>query len=670
MQRLDHWFLSLSTRKIAAILIGIDVLLSIVALWAAFSLRLGEWYSPSDTQWLLFCINPIIAVPIFIRLGLYHAIIRYIGGQVLWVIFQAVTASSLAFTLLVFYGNLAVIPNTVPILNWLILLLLVGGSRFIARWWFADAYARLGGNVANDCYSKKVIIYGAGNAGIQLVSALICARDLKPVAFIDDDKRLHRKKVNGLRIYPMSSLSYLVERHDVTDLLLAIPSARRGRRSEIIRLLEPYPVHVRTIPRMTDIAQGKIKFDELQEIDIADLLSRDSVAPDQALLHANITQKVVMVTGAGGTIGSELCRQIITLKPSKLILLELNEFALYSTQKELIHKLSLSSAEHEFEIVSLLGSVSDSPRVNNICKTFRVQTIYHAAAYKHVPLVEQNPTEAIKNNIYGTLNIAQAAIENSVETFVLISTDKAVRPTNTMGATKRFAELILQALSLKGGHNTRFTMVRFGNVLGSSGSVIPLFREQIARGGPVTVTDSRILRYFMTITEAAQLVIQAGGMGQGGDVFVLDMGEPIRIIDLAKRMIHLSGLEIKDEAHPEGEIEISFTGLRPGEKLFEELLIGNNISETAHCRIMRAEEEIVPLSELNQQLDQLKQAVNENDLKLMRHILQQTIVGFIPQCEVSDLLLKAEEKELSNVTYEKKKPLVLVSNKSKLQRFN
>jgi FlaA1/EpsC-like NDP-sugar epimerase len=669
VQRLDHWFLSLSTRTIAAILISIDVFLSVVALWAAFSLRLGEWYSPSGSQWLLFLINPLIAVPIFVRLGLYHAIIRYIGGQVLWVISQAVTASSFAFALLVFYGNIAVIPKTVPIINWLILLLLVGGSRFIARWWIADAYARKGGDIAKDCFSKKVIIYGAGNAGMQLVSALICARELKPVAFIDDDKHLHRKKVHGLRIYPMSSLAYLVERYDVTDLLLAIPSATRGRRKDIIRLLEPYPVHVRTIPRMTDIAQGKIKFDELQEIDISDLLSRDSVEPDQQLLHANITQKVVMVTGAGGTIGSELCRQIITLKPSKLILLELNEFALYSDQKELNHKLSLSDIDHQFEIIPLLGSVSDSPRVNKICKTFRVQTIYHAAAYKHVPLVEQNPTEAIKNNIYGTLTIAQAAIKNDVETFVLISTDKAVRPTNTMGATKRFAELILQALSLKNDHRTRFTMVRFGNVLGSSGSVIPLFREQIARGGPVTVTDARILRYFMTITEAAQLVLQAGAMGQGGDVFVLDMGEPIRIIDLAKRMIHLSGLEIKDDTHPNGEIEISFTGLRPGEKLFEELLIGNNISETAHCRIMRAEEEIIPLYQLNQQLDQLKQAINDGDLNLMRQILTQSISGFIPQCEVSDFLLKAEEKDLSNVSYEKKQPLILVSSQPKSQRF-
>ncbi len=660
MRRLDHWFLSLSTRKIAAILISIDVLLSMIALWTAFSLRLGEWHIPIGSQWLLFCISPILAVPIFIRLGLYHAIIRYIGGQVLWVIFQAVTLSSLAFSVIVVFTIFDDVPKTVPILNWLTLLLLIGGSRFIARWWFADAYARLGGDVAKDCYSKKVIIYGAGNAGIQLASALICAQEFKPVAFIDDDKSLQRQKVNGLRIYSMMSLSYLIERHGAADLLLAIPSATRARRNEIIRLLEPYPVHVRTVPRMTDIAQGKIKFDELQEVDIADLLSRDSVAPDQTLLHANIAKKIVMVTGSGGTIGSELCRQIITLQPAKLILFELNEFALYSIQKELNHAVSLLGHSKKFEIIALLGSVVDETRINKICKTLKVQTIYHAAAYKHVPLVEQNPCEAIKNNIYGTLSIAQTAIKNKVETFVLISTDKAVRPTSTMGATKRFAELILQGLSL-GTHSTRFTMVRFGNVLGSSGSVIPLFREQIARGGPVTVTDPRILRYFMTIPEAAQLVIQAGAMGKGGDVFVLDMGEPIRILDLAKRMIHLSGLEIKDETHPKGEIEISYTGLRPGEKLFEELLIGNDISETAHCRIMRAEEEVIPLTDLFQSLGELKLAVKQDNLKLMREILEQSVSGFKPQCELNDLLLKEEQKISSNLSKNKKKPLMLVS---------
>jgi len=621
-----------------------DIAFAISALWTAFSLRLGEWYMPKGDIWILFYISPILAVPIFIKFGLYRAIIRYIGGRALWAIFQAVTLYALIFTVVVFQSGISLVPRTVPPLNGLVLLLFVVGSRFIARWWLADAYSQLGGNVSRGNSEKKVIIYGAGSAGIQLAMALECGQEFKPVAYIDDDKSLHRQKVNGLRIYPITSLSYLIERHDVSDVLLAIPSITRARRSEIIRLLEPYPVHVRSMPGMADIAQGKIKFDELQEVDIADLLGRDAVEPDQALFHANIVGKVVMVTGAGGSIGSELCRQIINLQPEKLILFELNEFALYSINKELNHAVIKQGESHQVKIIPLLGSVADNTRVKKICKTFKVQTIYHAAAYKHVPMVEQNPGEAIKNNILGTLTVAEAAIDADVETFVLISTDKAVRPTNTMGATKRFAELILQALSLERKHNTCFTMVRFGNVLGSSGSVIPLFREQIARGGPVTVTDSRIIRYFMTMPEAVQLVIQAGAMGKGSDVFVLDMGEPIRILDLAKRMIHLSGLEIKDDVNPAGDIEIKFTGLRFGEKLYEELLIGENVSDTLHPRIMRAEEEVITWSELEAIIVNLRMAVQNDDVVGARNILKQSISGFSPQCEICDWLWLHDNK--------------------------
>jgi FlaA1/EpsC-like NDP-sugar epimerase len=519
--------------------------------------------------------------------------------------------------------------------------MLIGGSRFFARWWLADTYSRLGGNVAKDCRVKKVIIYGAGSAGVQLSLALGYGQEFNPVAFLDDDRQLHKQKVNGLRIYPLSSLSYLIERHEATEVLLAIPSATRARRSEVIRLLEPYSVHVRTIPGMADIAQGNVKVDELQEVDIADLLGRDTVAPDQALFDTNIVGKSVMVTGAGGSIGSELCRQIIQLRPAKLVLFELNEFVLYSIDKELRHMLSQRKEKPAFEIIPVIGSVTDEVRVEKVCKAFNIQTIYHAAAYKHVPLVEQNPCEAIKSNIFGTLSVAQAAINAKVETFVLISTDKAVRPANTMGATKRFAELVLQGLSLEKRHTTRFTMVRFGNVLGSSGSVIPLFREQIARGGPVTVTDPRVLRYFMTIQEAAQLVIQAGAMGLGGDVFVLDMGGPIHIVDLAKRMIKLSGLEVCDENHPEGEIEIRYTGLRPGEKLYEELVIGDNVSDTAHRRILRAEEEVVPWVELSGRLELLKSAIENDDFDGIMVLLKESVSGFAPQCGVSDLLWKA-----------------------------
>jgi len=641
MKQLAYWFITLSRQSKASILISVDIFFSVFALWLAFSLRLGEWYIPTGNVWILFCVSPILAVPTFLKFGLYRAIIRYIGGRVLWVIFQSVTLYSLIFTVIVFQSGIGLVPRTVPPLNWLVLLLFVGGSRFIARWWLADTYSQLGGKVAKDCCVKKVIIYGAGRAGVQLASALAYGQELTPVAFLDDDKLLHKHKVNGLRIYSMTSLSYLIERHEVTEVLLAIPSATRARRSEIIRLLEPYPVHVRTMPGLTDMAQGKVKFDELQEVDIADLLGRDAVEPDQTLFHANITGKIVMVTGAGGSIGSEICRQIIQLQPEKLILFELNEFVLYSIDKELNHSASQQKEKRMFEIIPILGSVTDQHRVEKVCKAFNIETIYHTAAYKHVPLVEQNPCEAIKNNVFGTLSVAQAAITANVETFVLISTDKAVRPTNTMGATKRFAELILQGLSLKKNHHTRFTMVRFGNVLGSSGSVIPLFREQIARGGPVTVTDPRIIRYFMTIPEASQLVIQAGAMGLGGDVFVLDMGEPIRIVDLAKRMINLSGLEVRDKNHPDGEVEISYTGLRPGEKLYEELLIGDNVSDTAHQRIMRAEEDVIPWEELDNRLQLLTEALTNDDLDEMRALLKQSVSGFVPQCDINDLIWKA-----------------------------
>jgi FlaA1/EpsC-like NDP-sugar epimerase len=428
----------------------------------------------------------------------------------------------------------------------------------------------------------------------------------------------------------------------VSDVLLAIPSAKRVRISELIRLLEPYAIHVMSMPGLSDIAQGKVTVDALQEVDIADLLGRDPVAPDQTLLRATISGKVVMVTGAGGSIGSELCRQIIQLQPLALILFELSEFALYAVEKELNHLLTKAKGSRQIELITVLGSVTNANRLEKVCKAFKVQTIYHAAAYKHVPMVEKNPGEAVWNNIFGTLYAAHAAINAEVELFVLISTDKAVRPTNTMGATKRFAELILQALSLEAGRKlqTRFTMVRFGNVLDSSGSVVPLFREQIARGGPVTVTDARIIRYFMTIPEASQLVIQAGALGQGGDVFVLDMGEPIRILDLAKRMIHLSGLEIKDEDHPAGEIEISFTGLRPGEKLYEELLIGDNVSETSHPRIMRAEEQIIPWVELQKMLETLENATKDDDFERVREVLKSAVSGFVPQCNIGDLLWK------------------------------
>ena len=638
---LAQWFIGLQRRNKAFILISADVFFVVLALWAAFSLRWGELYVPKGDEWYLFAVAPILAVPIFGKLGLYRAIIRYIEIRALWTIIQATTLYALVFAFVLYESGIKFVPRTVSPLNWLIVMLLVGSSRFFARWWLGETYFRLsGGRNAADLRKKNVVIYGAGSAGIQLASALEHGHDFRPVAFIDDDKLLHKRKINGLRIYPFTSLSYLIERYQVSDVLLAMPSAKRAHISELIRLLEPYAVHVMSMPGLADIAQGKVTVDTLQEVDIADLLGRDPVAPDQSLLHASVSGKVVMVTGAGGSIGSELCRQIIQLQPHALILFELSEFALYAIEKELNHLVTKSQDPKPIDIIAILGSVANAKRIAKVCKVFKVQTIYHAAAYKHVPMVEKNPGEAVWNNIFGTFRAAQAAINADVELFVLISTDKAVRPTNTMGATKRFAELILQALSLEAGfkHKTRFTMVRFGNVLGSSGSVVPLFREQIARGGPVTVTDARIIRYFMTIPEAAQLVIQAGALGHGGDVFVLDMGEPIRILDLAKRMVHLSGLEIKDDAHPAGEIAISFTGLRPGEKLYEELLIGDHVAETIHPRIMRAEEQVIPWIELEKMLAILEQAANDDDFERVRAVLTQAVSGFVPQCEIGDLL--------------------------------
>ncbi len=645
---LRTWFVSLSRRVKACILISADIFFTLFALWAAFSLRWSDWYLPKGDEWYLFAIAPVIAVPIFIRLGLYRAIIRYIEIRALWTIIQATTLYSMGFAFILYESGIKGIPRTVSLLNWLLIIILVSSSRFFVRWWLADVYLRANEDGDDrDRNKKNVVIYGAGSAGVQLASALVHDGEFKTVAFIDDNPLLHKQKINGIKICPFDSLNYLMERHHVANVLLAMPSASRARIHEIIDLLEPYAVHVLSMPSLSDIAQGKVTFDALQEIDIADLLGRDPVAPVTSLLQANVTEKVVMVTGAGGSIGSELCRQILQLQPRTLVLFELNEFALYAIEKELQQQISTTELAEKIAILPVLGSVTNTDRVEKVCKTFKVQTIYHAAAYKHVPMVEKNPAEAVWNNILGTLHTAQAAINTSVETFVLISTDKAVRPTNTMGATKRFAELILQALSDNANteQHTRFTMVRFGNVLGSSGSVVPLFREQIARGGPVTVTDKRIIRYFMTIPEASQLVIQAGAMGQGGDVFVLDMGEPIRIIDLAKRMIHLSGLEIKDETHPDGDIEIHFTGLRAGEKLYEELLIGDNVSKTTHPRIMRAEESMIPWSELEKMLIALEQAATDDDFEQIRVILQQAVSGFVPQCEIGDLLWK---QRLSN----------------------
>ena len=608
----------------------VDVLLIVAILVLSFSMRLGEWFWPQgDLVYLLF-FAPLAAIPIFIKFGLYRAIVRYIGFKALWVIVQAVTLYALVWGVIALLSGVQGVPRSVVLINWILGMLLIGGSRIIGRWWFSDKKSY---SVNAFDKRKNVLVYGAGSAGIQLATALTYSQELNPIAFIDDEPTLSNHQIMGLKVYSSNNLGELVASMKIEEVLLAIPSASRDRRNEIINNLEPYPVLVRTVPGVSELAQGKLKINDLNVVSINDLLGRDPVPPNQNYLRADITNKVVMITGAGGSIGSELCRQIIQLQPKKIVLFEQNEFSLYTIDQELIQK------NLKIDIAPILGSVLDSKQVERVCKTFSVQTIYHAAAYKHVPMIELNNFSGIENNIFGTLSCAEAAVLSNVDTFVLISTDKAVRPTNIMGATKRFSEMILQALSKKYNDKlTNFSMVRFGNVLDSSGSVIPLFNKQIKEGGPVTVTDPAIIRYFMTIPEAAQLVIQAGAMSKGGDVFVLDMGEPVKILNLAKKMIHLSGLNIKDSNNPNGDIEILFTGLRPGEKLYEELLIGDSVLETEHQLILRSNEEMLPWSDLKLILNKLKTSVDKQNLEGARQALIEAVPGYKPQGDINDLM--------------------------------
>ena len=613
------------------IMLLIDSILLVSILLASFSIRLGYWYFPQSDLILVIFGAPVVAVVIFVRFGLYRAVIRYIGFKALWTIVQAVSLYALVWGVIGFMMAVEGIPRSVILINWVLSLFAIGGLRVIARW-LLTREGSLKSNVQSYVNSKKVLVYGAGDAGIQLVSALAHSCEYNPVGFVDDSKELQGHQIRGLDVYSIDAIEDVISKLKVNEVLIAMPSASRTKRLAIINQLESHPVLVRILPGVAELAEGRISIGDLREVNIKDLLGRDSVEANKDFLGMNIANKTVMVTGAGGSIGSELCRQIVFLNPKVLVLYEISEFALYTIEKELSN-----IGVHSIDIYPILGSVNNKTRLANVFKRFGVDTIYHAAAYKHVPMVEFNTTEGVNNNVFGTLNCAQAAIDEGVSTFVLISTDKAVRPTNTMGATKRSAELILQALSVE-QNSTKFTMVRFGNVLDSSGSVIPLFKQQIKYGGPVTVTDKEIVRYFMTIPEAVELVIQAGTMGLGGDVFVLDMGRPVRINDLARKMIHLSGLEVKDEFHPDGDIEIEYTGLRPGEKLYEELLIGNNVSDTDNPLIMRAEEELLTWDELSPILDELKDSIKKFDQAKLRELLIRISPDFKPQCDIEDIL--------------------------------
>ena len=609
--------------KQAAVIL-LDVALAIVATWLAFSLRLDTPHWPSGLQWRVYVLAPLLAVPVFIRFGLYRAIFRYTGLTALLTIAQAVVLYGLVLFAILLWQRWLGVPRTIGVLQPLIFLLLVGGSRALARFWLAGIS---GSRVASE---GRLLIYGAGEAGVQTAAAIANARQYVLVGFIDDDPAKAGRSVNGAMVYRPRQIADVVARRGVTDILLALPSVSRARRNEIIASLGKVPVHIRTLPGMSDLASGRVTLRDIKELDIEDLLGRDAVASDAAVLARGIAAKVVLVTGAGGTIGGELCRQIVLQRPRQLVLLDHSEFGLYTIHQEL---QALCAAKGlAVELVAMLGSVSNLRRIQEVCGLYLPGSVYHAAAYKHVPMVESNPAEGVSNNVLGTLNVALAALQSGAANFVLVSTDKAVRPTNVMGASKRMAELVLQALDARSGNGTtRFSMVRFGNVLDSSGSVVPLFRSQLASGGPLTVTHAEVTRYFMTISEAAQLVLHAGAMAQGGEVFVLDMGQPVKILQLARRMVELSGLSVRDEASPDGDIAITITGLRPGEKLYEELLIGDNPAPTTHPRIMKAHEEFLPWSALEGQLDALRAGVDGGDVAAIKAVLKACVRGYVEQ---------------------------------------
>jgi FlaA1/EpsC-like NDP-sugar epimerase len=628
------------------IVIFFDFIICGLSVWLAFGLRLDEWGYFEAKQWVVFAVSIALSFPLFVSFGLYRAIFRYIGSSALASLARVfLIYTGLFFCIFTLFGANDV-PRSIGIIQPILLFIGVGGGRYFVRYWLGSI-----NSTQNSFHlvQPNVLIYGAGSAGRQLASGLSSNKGMLVKGFIDDDPHLQGSTIDGVRVSSSASIHDLIYQLDITDVLLAIPSANQERRREIIGSLSGSGVRVRTLPGLNDIASGRVRISDLHDLDMNDLLGREVVPPQIELLEKNIHHQCVLVTGAGGSIGSELCRQIIKFSPKSLILVDSSEHALYLVYEELKRVViglendplvggddnldALPPPELPIRLVPCLASVRDHSLLLSIFKKHQPSTVFHAAAYKHVPLVERNPTEGIRNNVFGTFTCAQVSLECAVSNFILVSTDKAVRPTNVMGASKRIAELVLQAMAdiaTKGDHLTNFSMVRFGNVLGSSGSVAPLFSSQIIAGGPITLTHRDVTRYFMTIPEAAQLVIQAGAMSRGGDVFILDMGEPVRIYDLAVRMVYLSGLLVKDEKNPHGDIEIEITGLRPGEKLYEELLIGDNPQQTAHPKIMKAHEEFLSWSDLKQELEKLNVALESGDKDLIRGVLKKLVPGYRP----------------------------------------
>ncbi|CAN7699159.1 nucleoside-diphosphate sugar epimerase/dehydratase [Variovorax sp. LjRoot130] len=624
--------LSWSRSRKRMVVMALDAVLALVSMWLAFTLRLDTLHWPAGAEWVAYAVAPALAIPIFFQLGLYKAIFRYTGMASILATGRAVALYGFALCPLVWLlFHWEGIPRSLIVLQPLLFLILVASSRALGWQWIASRTRARG---------TPLLIYGAGVAGAQTAAALSGTHDYSLVGFVDDDPQKVGRTINGVKVYAYAEAADVVVRHAVTDILLAVPSATRQRRNQLIERLQSLPVRIRSLPGLADLASGRVTVDDFRDLDLDDLLGREPVASRPDFLAGALAGRVVMVTGAGGSIGSELCRQIAREAPSTLLLVDHSEYSLYKIHHELEQWALGGGLGMTF--VPVLGSVCNPQRLDSICEAHRPEVIYHAAAYKHVPMVESNPGEAVNNNVLGTLSLARAALKWGVDSFVLVSTDKAVRPTNVMGATKRIAEQILQSLAgceadpfdegnaphSKSGTMTRFSMVRFGNVLGSSGSVVPLFRAQIANGGPVTVTDPEVTRYFMTIPEAVQLVLYAGAMARSGDLFVLDMGAPVKIVDLAKRMITLSGRSVRDEFRPTGDISITFTGLRAGEKRFEELLIGENPMPTDHPRIIRAREDFMPWPALKLHLKTLLSAAHDDNLGSMKDVLRLLVPGY------------------------------------------
>ncbi|MFN3236298.1 MAG: polysaccharide biosynthesis protein [Pseudomonadales bacterium] len=628
----------LSDRSKRGIMMLADAVLLPAALWASIALRYGDLYKDMTPYWWLFLTVALVGTASLYRLGFYRAVVRYIGPSAMVPVVQGISITMLAVILAAYVGKVDSFPRSAPVIFWFISILFVGGSRIIVRAYFY-------GWQNNYLTREPVAIYGAGDSGAQLAVTLLAGSQYMPVAFIDDDKNLRKSVIHGIRVYGAAQIEHLIENSGIKQIFLAIPSASIEQRKQILNNLASLPIQVKTVPSFSDLIYGAASVNQIREIEIADLLGRDAVPASQELLESSVKNKSVLVTGAGGTIGSELCQQIVQLQPKRLVLYDNSEFALYRIETE------LRKINHNVELLVLLGSILNEQYLSKVMNNFAINTVYHAAAFKHVPMVEANVIEGVRNNVVGTWNVVKAVSENDVAEMVLVSSDKAVRPTNVMGATKRLGELIVQAYA-SNNPSTRFSMVRFGNVLRSSGSVVPLFERQIHSGGPVTVTHKDTTRYFMTASEAAELVIQAGAMAEGGELFVLDMGEPVSIYDLAVKMIHLHGKEVASESNSAGSIAIEFTGLRPGEKLHEELIIGQSVSGTRHPKIMRAEEDGISFIELQSVCERIQAACASADYSTIKEVLEANVSGYTMHASESDPVMRLDMalRSESNVT--------------------